>query len=427
MRSSQFLLRTFALGLLFTAALAQAAPVTGTVTNKTTGKPAVGDPVVLVDVQAGMGEVAKTTTDARGHYALNTPGTSNYLVRVTHQGSTYFIGAPQGGAPGDLTVYDVASKVQGVTVEADVMEMETDNSRLQVTERFFVHNTSSPPLTQWSQRSFEIVVPADASIEGAQAQRPSGLPTSISLDAAGPKGHYAYNFPIQPDEGDKNTLFQLTYSVPFNGKLKFKVEESLPAANVAVLLPKSMTFTGGAGASFKNVPEDPGVQTFLTRGAVPGKAIEFTIEGTGSMPREQQGAAAGQHGGMGADNSGQAGAPGNQPGGGLGTPINTPDPLSKYKWWILAGLALLLAAGAAFLLGKPVGGAPGGVAAEPVAGTEGAAATPAIKQSALLNALKEELFALESEKINGTLSAKEYAEVKAALETVLKRALKHNS
>jgi len=34
------------------------------------------------------------------------------------------------------------------------------------------------------------------------------------------------------------------------------------------------------------------------------------------------------------------------------------------------------------------------------------------------------LFALESEKIAGTLTADEYAEHKAALETVLRRALK---
>jgi ribosomal protein L29 len=46
------------------------------------------------------------------------------------------------------------------------------------------------------------------------------------------------------------------------------------------------------------------------------------------------------------------------------------------------------------------------------------------QNSALLNALKEELFALESEKIAGTLPADEYEKVKAALETVLRRALK---
>jgi ribosomal protein L29 len=43
---------------------------------------------------------------------------------------------------------------------------------------------------------------------------------------------------------------------------------------------------------------------------------------------------------------------------------------------------------------------------------------------ALLNALKEELFALESDKIAGKLAPGEYEELKAALETVLKRALK---
>jgi len=422
MRSSQILLRTFALGLLFTAAVAQAAPVTGTVTNKTTGKPSAGDTVVLVNPMAGMSEVAHTVTDARGHYSLDKQGEGPALLRAMHQGAEYFIEAPKGGAPGDIAVYDVAQKVQGVSLEADVMEMETDNGLLRVTERFFVHNTSMPPMTQWSQHSFEIVLPGEATIEGAQAQRPTGLPTSIKLDPDGARGHYSFNFPIQPDDGEKNTMFQLSYTVPYNGKFTFKAQESLPAQNVAVLLPKSITFTGGAGATFQSVPQDPNVQTFLTKNATPGKVIIFTIEGTGAMPREQQGAAAGQQG-AGADSGGQTAAPGNQPGGGLGTPINTPDPLSKYKWWILAGLALLLAAGAAFLLGKPVGTA----AQEGGAATSGAFATPAGKQNALLNALKEELFALESEKINATVSAKEYAEVKAALETVLKRALKRSS
>ena len=81
MKSIQFVFRTFALSVLFAGALAQATTVTGTVTNKTTGKPTVGDPVVLVDVQVGMGEVAHATTDANGHYALTEPGNGPYLVR----------------------------------------------------------------------------------------------------------------------------------------------------------------------------------------------------------------------------------------------------------------------------------------------------------------------------------------------------------
>ena len=123
--------------------------------------------------------------------------------------------------------------------------------------------------------------------------------------------------------------------------------------------------------------------------------------------------------------------PGNQPGGGIGEPINTPDPLSKYKWWILGGLALLLATAAAFLLRKPVPAAAGGPAVyepgTPAAPVYASPSTPAAKNTALLNALKEELFALESEKLSGTLSPAEYSESKTALEIVLKRALKRNA
>ena len=425
MRSTRFALRSFAFSLLASSALIQAATVTGTVTDKTTNKPAAGDTAVLVDVQAGMGEVSHATTDARGRYSLVEPGSGPYLVRVTHQGAGYFIAAPQGNVPGDLAVYDVAAKVQGVSIEADVLEVESENGQLKVTERYFVHNTSSPPTTQWSARSFDVILPADAVLNGVGAQRPSGLPTTVKLEPDGPKGHYSFNFPIQPDEGEKDTLFQLSYSVPLSsGKYTFNSQVTLPADNLAVILPKSMTFTAGAGAAFKSVPEDPGVQTFVARNALPGKAIEFTISGEGSIPREQQSAPAGQQPGVGAQESGGqdsgAGANGGQPGGGIGAPIGTPNPLSKYTWWILGGLALLMAAGAAFLLRKPAGA--------PVVPFDAGAgsypsSSPAQKNAALLNVLKEELFALESERISGTIAPQEYAEVKAALETVLKRAL----
>jgi hypothetical protein len=418
MRSIKFLLHSAAVSLFLAGALAQAATVTGAVTNKTTGKPAAGDSIVLVDVQSGMAEVARATTDAQGRYTLNEPGSGPYLVRVTHQGAGYFIAAPRGGAPGDIPVYDVAAKVEGVFIEADVIELETDNGRLRVTERYFVHNTSMPPRTEWSPRTFQIVLPPEAVIVGTAAQRPTGLPTSVKLDPDGPKGHYAFNFPIQPDEGDKNTLFQLEYTVPYSGKFTFHPQVSLPTQSVGVLMPKTMTFTAGSGSVFQPIQQDPGIQTLVAKNTVPGKPLEFTVSGTGSMPRETQ-----------SDNGGQAAAtagPGNQPGGGIGAPINTPDPLSKYKWWILGAMALLLAAAAAFLLRKPAGapGAPAtAVAFEPAAASAPVFASPAAKNTALLNALKEELFALESEKLSGTLKPEEYSAVKAALEVVLKRAL----
>ena len=418
-QSTLFVFRALAWGCLLAAALAHAATVTGTVTDITTGKPAVGDTVVLVEPMAGMADVSHTTTDAKGRYTLNLPGVNPYLVRVTHQGADYFITAPQGGGTGDISVYDVAAKVQGVSIDTDILQIEAQNGQLSVDERFFVHNTSSPALTQWSPKSFEIVLPPDAVLGDVAGQRPGGLPTNLKLVPDGPKGHYAFNFPIQPDDGDKDTLLQVTYTLPYaSGKYDFHALLTLPADNFAVLLPKSMTLTGGAGTNFRSVQADPGIQTFLIKSAESGKTINFTISGVGSMPREDQNAQG---------DNGQGSAAQGGPGGGIGEPINTPDPLSKYKWWILGGLALLLAAIAAFLLRKPanaVAGTPAGAAVVHTPSAYTPPSTPAAKNAALLNALKEELFSLESERIAGTLAPAEYAEQKAALETVLKRALK---
>jgi len=439
MKSTQFLFRTFALSLIFAGSFAHAATVTGTVTNKTTGKPAAGDPVVLVDPMGGMAEVAKTTTDAHGHYSLQKKGDGPALIRALHQGAEYFIAAPQGSAPGDLSVYDVAAKVQGVFIEADVIEVETENGQLKVTERYFVHNTSTPPTTQWSAHSFEVNLPPDATVDGVGGQRPNGLPTTVKMEPFGAKGHYAFNFPIQPDDGEKDTLFQLAYHVPYSaGKVALKAEVTLPADNVAVLMPKSMTFTPGTGTAFKSVPEDPGVQTWLIKNAPANKPIEFTIAGTGNGPAGGAGMGAGAPDGNTAPDAAGTEANG-KPGGGIGPPVSGTEPLTKYKWWILGALALLLVAAAAFLLRKPAGfPATGAVAdasaaAYPSSGAYAASAaypaiaSPASKNAALLNALKEEMFALESERINGTLTPEDYAETKAALEIVLKRALKRTS
>ncbi len=410
---------------LFAGTLAQAAQLTGIVTNKTTGKPATGDAVVLVEPMTGMTEVAHTTVDSSGHYSITRPSNAPALIKVTHQGADFFADAPQSGAVRDISVYDVAPKVDGVFTEADVLELEVANGQLHVIERYFVHNTSMPPRTQWSPKSFEIVLPEEAIVESAQGQRPSttSLPTTLKLQPNGAKGHYAFNFPIQPDEGDKDTQFNIIYSIPYSGSFTFRPQVSLPTQSVGVLLPKSMTFAAGAGSVFTPINQDPNIQTLVAKNAAPGKALEFTVSGTGSMPREEQGA-----GGQ------QAAAPGGgQPGGGIGEPINTPDPLSKYKWWILSGLALIFVSAAAFLLRKPAG-APGvpiahvsnpGVASPGYSGST--AAFTASKNGALLSVLKEELFTLESEKLTGAVSPAEYAETKAALETVLKRALKQKS
>ena len=411
--------------MLVAASLAHAGTIHGTVTNQTNGKVSAGDKVTLLSLAAALDEVGNTKTDARGEFTLTTPSEAPYLIRVEHEKSAYFKNVPPGTTQVAITVYDVAAKVDGVSTEADVMRVEAENGQLKVTESYFVKNTSSPPRTQSNDHGYEVVLPADATLEGAATVGPSGMPTAATPDPVPPKGHYSFSFPIRPNEGESGTRFQLTYHIPYSGSYKFTPQVMEAADNVAIILPKAMKFEPGAGTSYTTVPDDVNAQTYLMRGVKPGQSLEFTISGTGAFPRDAQAGADGAAGGpgsqAGADGAAVSG-PGGAPGGGLGNPIDTPDPLNKYKYWILGGLALALAGAAAFLLRKPAGAAAPAVAAEPQVEAL-AVAHGQTKSQLLLEALKEELFAIESEKIAGKLTPEEYAEVKSALEIVLRRAL----
>ncbi|HEY1984460.1 MAG TPA: carboxypeptidase-like regulatory domain-containing protein [Terracidiphilus sp.] len=452
----------FSISLLLGACVAQAATVTGTVTNKTTGKPSAGDSVVLVDVQAGMADAATATTDSKGQYSLQSPGPGGaFLVRVNHQGATYFIAAPQGGTGGDVTVYDVAAKVDGVAIDADMLLLEGAGGMLRVQERYLVRNTSLPPKAQFSDKTFEVVLPPDAELDGASATRPGGLGTNTRLVPLSQKGHYSFNVPIQPDQGQKETLFEVQYHISYSGKYTFKPQLEMPADNLVIYVPKSMTFSGAQGAEFQSVQDDPRVLTNIAKNVHPGQAIAFTVGGEGQMPRDaKQSSGMSPQAAMGMGGGAPAGsdttAPASAPGGGIGNPIGTPDPLTKYKWWILGGLTLLLAVAAIYLLrsrggsssdslsfasvpdleGRPLPAVPRSIAPvtdyspppprvpDPVTHTPVYKPSVSSSKAALLGILKEELFAIESEKLSGTLSPEEYAEIKIGLEAVLKRALK---
>lgn len=401
---------------------ALAAPLTGTVTNKTTNKPSSGDTVILIALGQGMQEAARTTTDTHGKFTIDIPDSNMHLIRVDHQKAAYFQPAPPGTSNLSVDVYDVAPKVEGVSTEADVMRLETDQQGLHVIENFFVKNESKPPRTQFSNQAYEIFLPEGAKIEGSAAKGPNGMPVASSPIPLADKGHYAFVFPVRPGE----TQFQISFHLPYNGSFKFIPKVGLPTENLAILLPKSMKFATSSQA-FQPVNDDVNAQTFLAKGVVPSAALDFTVSGTGSMPRESQnaGAQSGQAA-QGAEQSGASASQDTRPGGGLGNPIDTPDPLQKYKWWILSGLALLLAIAAAFLLRSKPGTARATAppVPSPLVPTPRAAAynSPAEKGT-LLSALKDELFALETERLEGKLSDSEYAELKAAFETVLRRAL----
>ena len=144
---------------------------------------------------------------------------------------------------------------------------------------------------------------------------------------------------------------------------------------------------------------------------------------------------------------GEAGDKASRPGGGLGPPIDAPDPLQKYRWYILGGIAAALIVGGIFVavrqqsanrklarqkaaspMGTPVHFDDDEYGPAPTLGTPSVRPAPAARPaSMLLDALKEELFQLEVERRQGQISQSEYESAKSALDQTLDRALKREA
>jgi hypothetical protein len=416
------ILRLAPLALLFALSAFAADNITGTVTNKTTNKPAAGDDVVLIRLQQGMQESTRTKTDARGHFTLTVPDEGIHLVRVTHDKANYFRPAPPGTQSVELDVYDAAAKVKGVTGEADVLRIQTDagDKTLRVVENFFVKNESSPPLTQFSERPFEFVLPDGAVVVASAALAPGGMPVQAAPVPLPEKGHYTFLFPIRPGE----TRFQVTYTLPYSGSFKFSPSPSMPTDTIAVMMPKSMSFKADGNAQYSPVTEETTAQTYVARTVSPGQPLGFTLSGAGQLPRDTDNPDNAQGAGsMPADANANAAVDANgnpdttKFGGGLGKPIDPNadhDPWAKYKWWILGCMALLLAGAAGVLLRRP---------ATPATAAAAVPLAPAGRNAALQHALKEELFALETERLQKKISEEDYTIYKNALNIILLRAL----
>ncbi len=388
-----------------------------------------------------MQEAARTKTDARGKFRLQVPDPGLHLVRVTHDKANYFRPAPPGTQSVDIDVYNAAAKVVGISEEADVVRLQTDEGgkTLQIVENFFIKNESSPPKTQFSDRPFEFYLPAGAVVVGSAALSPGGMPVQTSPVPLEDANHYAFVFPVRPGE----TRFQISYTVPYSGSFQMAPKLVMPTDTVAVMMPKSMIFKGVPGSPYSPISDEVNVQTLIARGVTAAQPLGFAVSGTGQLPRDTgtaTGTAAGAATGAAtpgqqaqpaaADNSASTAAPGSaatdtRPGGGLGTPIDpngTNDPWAKYKWWILGGLGLLFAAGAGLMLqsgsGKPLASS-----APATASAAWPPAQPGTHKDALLLTLKEELFAVETDRLQGRLKEPAYSEQKQAIEVVMRRAL----
>ena len=331
--------------------------------------------------------------------------------------------APPGSTSVEVAVYDVSKKIEGISLTADVMRLQAQANELEGIRLFAVNNASNPPRTQMNDQTFEFYLPDGAQVDQAMAMTAGGQPVNSLPVPQKEKNRYAFNFPLRPGE----TQFQVVYHMPYTGTATIDPKPIYGAQHFVVMVPKSMQITAEAGTGFQSMQDprqsDAIVQVVSNTHA--GQVLSFKVSGLGTLAEggdDSQGTPTPTENQSGGETRRDM-----RPGGGLGPPIDAPDPLEKYRWYILGGFAVILAAGAVYITGrsKVVAMNDG---AEPTLGARELAKPPAASRAALLlEALKEELFQLEVEHTQGRISQEEYARAKAALDQTLARAINRPS
>lgn len=384
-----------------------AAQITGTVTNGTTNKPSSGDEVTLLSLASGMEEVGKTKTDSQGHYKLNVPDEgAPHLVRVLRQSVHYFKSAPPGTSTADVTIYDAATQLAGVGADARVFHLQASGRSLEVEETFLINNQSQPPRTKIGNQTFKVTLPDGAEMGEASLTGPSGMPLTVQPVPSGAKNVYAYDFPIRPGQ----THFDVFYKIPYSGSYEYSFTPDTQLNEVGVLLPKSMKFTG-VSPSFAQDNDEAGLNVYFVKNALPNQPVKFSVSGEGLISNAAAGGGEGQP---------ASGGPASPPSSSAGT--------SGVLWFVVSALVILIGGGVVVLWrrGATAKADPNVKSAKPAARARAQAPSQPAKSEPgdMLEVLKDELFQLETDRLNGKITQEEYEKTKAGLDTLFRRQMK---
>ena len=328
------------LTLLVVSVLAQASELKGMVINGSSRKPSVGDEVVLLTLShEGMSESASAKTDRAGRFRLSVlDARESHLVRVTHQGVTYHKMVEPDLRPVTIQIYDAAENLDGISAIMDVQRFEANNGKLEVKQLITVRNASKPPRTLMNDRTFEFQLPPEAQVQSGLVQIEDGQPLKQKPVPGEQKGHYYFSSPLRP--GD--TRFAVVYRLPYTGEVVIDPKLRNPSERFVIMLPRSMRFEPKVAGTFLSMPNVSPDNVQGTTAVRAGQVLAFRISGTGTL-EELQGSRQAQ----------ARETPREQPGGGLGAPIDAPDPLHGERWQIFVGLIVMLGIGAVWAMRRP--------------------------------------------------------------------------
>src|SRR5271154_5947865 len=276
--------------LFLMASPAFAGTVTGTVRNGTTGKPAAGVEMILIQLQGTMQPVANTRTDADGHYRFDHPGlgAGPMLIRAVYRGVNYHEPATPDKTTVDVEVFEPTDKASAFAVTVHAIIFQPTGSELNVTEEYNITNKTNPPLAYYrADGSFIFSLPEGAQLGNVSAVGSSGMPVVQSPIDKG-QNQQAIAFPFRP--GDSQV--SLSYKVPYPGnQASLHFASRYPVEHLGLFAPPSMQVSGGG---FTAAGQAQGFSAYTRDSVAADTAVSVSVSGTAPPPTPgQDGAAAG--------------------------------------------------------------------------------------------------------------------------------------
>lgn len=408
------------------ANVAQAGTVHGTVKNGTTGKPASGVQVMLIQLQGGMQPVANTQSDAQGQFSFDNPGlgAQPMLIRAVYRGVNFHQPVPVGKSDVEIAVYEPTKDGKAIGVTTRVVFFQPNGATLIVGEEYSLQNDSKPPEAYFrADGNFEFSLPEGAQLQQVAASGPAGMPVVQAPIDKG-KGHFAIAYAFRPGE---NTV-RYSYEIPYpNNTVAIKIPASAyTARRLLVVAPPSVQI---AGEGLQAGGQEQGMAIYGRENLAANATVAVNVSGAAPAP--------------GANAAADQGPPG-QEGQGVTASANiqqVPGRLDVLKWPLVAGFVGIFAVGAILLVRKPVAVTVALVenSAEqvrtsnsqfpyektPASASQVNTSTRSMENvnaavATSLEYLKDQLFRLELRHQAGTIPDEEYASERARAEKVLR-------
>ena len=402
------------------ASAARAGTLTGTAKNGTTGKPAAGIEIILIQLQGGMQPVATTKSDAQGHFTFENAGigVAPMLVRAVFNGINFHQPVPPGKTAVEVEVFEPSKDPKTISIPSRVVFFQPNSGSLIVGEEYSIQNSSTPPQAYFrADGNFEFALPKGAKLQQVAASGPAGMPV-VQAPIEKKDNHFAIAYAFRPGASTVRYSYELPYP---NDATVVTVPVIMQTARLLVVAPPTMKVSGG---ELQLGGQEQGMNIYGRENIAAGALLPISVSGT-APPQD-------------ASNAGEtpkeaADARASEPQGGSATIQQVPGRLDVLKLPLIVGFAALFVLGAVLLARKPV--AVTSVASDPHVAVQGtiqpnaAGASPALASldaevGNSLDGLKEKMFRLELRRQAGTISEEEYATERARAEKVLRDLLR---